>query len=106
MEEFLSDSKERVAFVEKLQKDMISVRVLSCIYNGLIVLFQTIEKTMSTFGDDSIKQPEEFFATFEQFLARVDEARAENDQAQKKEEEERKKREAAAEMKRVRRQST
>ena len=51
---------------------------------------------MARFGDDGIKQPEEFFSTFEQFLSKIDESRTENDQMARKEEEERKKKEAAA----------
>jgi hypothetical protein len=49
---------------------------------------------MIRFGDDTYKQPEEFFATFEQFMIKVEESRAENELAAKKEEEERKKRDS------------
>ncbi len=58
--------------------------------------YQAIERVIAHFGDDTYKQPEEFFATFEQFMSKVDECRAENEQQAKKEEEERKKKLDAA----------
>jgi hypothetical protein len=57
---------------------------------------QAVDKAMAIYADDTIKQPEEFFGVFDQFLVRIDEERAENEANAKKDEEERKKREAAA----------
>ena len=46
---------------------------------------------MALFGDDSVKQPEGFFSTFERFVSKVTESRSENELQARKDEEERKK---------------
>ena len=63
---------------------------------------QSVDAVMALFGDDSVKQPEEFFSTFEQFVAKVTEARTENEQQARKDEEERRKLAATATSKKVR----
>ena len=57
------------------------------------MFIQDFQTALNKFADDTLTQPEEFFGVFDQFVAKVDESRAENEAAARKEEEERKKRE-------------